>query len=279
MQLLSPNLMIAAVTAPPAVNPIQQLLVSPEIQELRLFFYASLGVSQFVRVFAYWLASKALADPDKATFPSALKLWVSYFLFWVVSFFAIFVVVGLIGVTTIQTRFALPMMLTILGLAAIFFLFVILFIPMNIYSIGIIRSLGFLIMAAFMTFIIMIPVNVVLLRFTGGDRAMAWIQGALADSQGKPDVFLKTLIVEKAPDEINHMLDEAEGLNGRKLSLPEREAMVATIQQKLTARKATLAPGNTAAQAAFQMQLNRYLRFRASVVNEMNFQPGAARPH
>jgi hypothetical protein len=105
---------------------------------------------------------------------------------------------------------------------------------------------------------------------------VAILQRALTEARGNPDSFLKILKAQSGPDEIDHMLDEAEAVNGHKPSLKEREAMVVTIQQKLSARKAALAPGNAAAQAAFQNQLNRYMRFRASVINEMNSQPGAA---
>jgi hypothetical protein len=89
---------------------------------------------------------------------------------------------------------------------------------------------------------------------------------------------LAELKAQSAPDEIDRMLFEAEaGASlGPKRSLKEREAMIVTIQQKLAARKATLAPGDAAAQAVFQKQLNRYMRARASVLNEMNSQPGAA---
>jgi hypothetical protein len=81
-----------------------------------------------------------------------------------------------------------------------------------------------------------------------------------------------------APDEIDRLLDDALVPIGEPPSLRERQAMVAVLQQKLQARRATFPPGAPAS-PAFQSQMTRYESFLDEVKAEMAHSPAPVAAH
>jgi hypothetical protein len=141
-------------------------------------------------------------------------------------------------------------------------------IPMNVYGIGFLRTLGFLVLIVIVRGAGAFVVKKVVLNIPDASWLPHSTQVLTREIITDTSHFGERLAGKNAPDEIDWMLDEALVPIGPTPPLRERQAMVAVLQQKLQARKASFPPG-VPPPPAFQKQMDRYTKFLNEVKTEM----------
>ncbi len=145
-------------------------------------------------------------------------------------------------------------------------------IPMMVYGIGFLRTLVFLLLIVVIRAGGAFGLRQVVLNMPDVPWLPHSSQALSRELARDPLHFYKRLAGMDAPDEIDRMLDDALVPLGPTPSLRDRQAMVAVLQQKLQARKATFPPG-VPPPPAFQKQMDRYEKFLNEVKADM------AQPH
>ncbi len=244
--------MAAADSSLPVQPRIQEFLQRPEFQHLFQAIAISAAIAQVVRIFAYWVGAKAVAERDRATVANAFLLWLFYLIFAVL----LAVGVGILMPVVVELgRHDQVRVLIIVGGTALMTFLLIFLIPMKLYVIGFLRALLLLMIALGVSILTMGVVGAVVFKVLGADKDVAALVTKFSGPEGQK--FAKRLAGQEAPDEIDRLLDDALDPIGPPPSLKDREAQVRTLQQKLQARKGTFPPGTPPDH--FQDQLKRYL--------------------
>jgi len=233
------------------------------MQHLMKFYLILLAIAPFVQVLGYWVASKALAERDKATVGNAFLLWFYYLIFGVVVAVAMIIVLPIVfGLSRNE-----PQRAWIAGAGTLLTIFLCIFlIPMKLYVIGFFRSVLFVILAI-VVYLTAIPgVGAVVAVALGANRDIAALQAVIMKPGRNPQQFMQRLAGQEAPDEIDRLLDEALDPIGPQ-TLADRETAVRILQQKLQERSRTFQPG-APPPAAYQNQLKRYLQLLDEVKAE-----------
>ncbi len=273
MQHLSLGVAAGGLAGPFAGSHLHEFLARPEIRRLAWVLLGLIFIGQIVTIAAHWTASKALAEREFATLSKAAKLWLFHWLYIVGCG------VGLTSLTpwvfSLENRWQSIAILSGVSLLVLtgFFL-----IPMKIYIITFWRALGMLVLSWIMQAAAMGGVQYAsqAIFFTPRQiSAMKAIGGPTAEERQR---FRERLAGKDAPDEIDRMLDDILDPIGPQKPLPEREAATVAIKHKLEERQRTLPPGNPPAAAAFQRQLDRYLRLLSEVKSERS-PPPATQAH
>jgi signal transduction histidine kinase len=264
MQLLSQVTTVNVPVHSEALHPrIVEFLQRPEIKHMVWAILLAIGVSQFVRICAFWISSKALAPRDKSTFGMAAAVWAIYLVAIIVLQVALAFLFPFVALLFQNDQFRAWLILcgTALGTFLLIFL-----IPMKIYVIGFPRAVLFVILALVIEIPFSFGIYLVILRLMVAPQDVASLQ-TVFKSQPEAMKFMQRLAGQEAPDEIDRLLDDALVPIGPTPPLATREAQVRQLQQLLQARKATFRP-NQPPPAEFQAKLTRYKQLLQEVMNE-----------
>ncbi|MCE9612087.1 MAG: hypothetical protein K8R23_17960 [Chthoniobacter sp.] len=261
MQIFSLGAMAVEAASQPDFQPVLarlgEFMQRDEVRWLRNFFLAMFIATQLLNILWCWIASKIAVRGEHATLGNACKVWlVSLLLPLAIGaglfFFGPMVIGSLDGISPASA-------LALFGCFFFLCLLLFLFIPMQVYEIGFLNALGFVVLTVIFTAVGNSAAQVVV----GNLFHMKGRIEALKNSTGKTDAerqaFTDRLFGKDAPDEIDRMLDDAAQPIGRAKTLTEREATIQSIQQKLEARHRALPPGNPQALTTFQVQFDRYM--------------------
>lgn len=272
MELLSPGMMVAALPDPlslaPAVNGILESFLHPT------FAYLALILSgQIIWIVGSWIASKIVAEADAATFINALKMWLFGLLCLAIVVASVSIALPYVAASGDSWR----IWLVVCG-AAMLSLLAVFLVPMKVYGIDFGRALVIVLLAGILQTAVVTGLQFTVLKGAIPENQFAAMQGLIGkvsfgqSSAAKPDVD------RAASNEIDQLLTIALHPVGPPPSLPEHEAMVQTLQQKLQSRKNTLPPNNAREALVFQNQLNRYLYFLEIVKAERRIHPPTSAP-
>ncbi len=267
MQLLSQMTLLAMQAAPPIRNRWREFLQHEEVLELSGSIFGWLIAGQIITVVAYWIASKALADRERASVWNAVKLWLAYIVFGVVLIIAL----GIILPVVVAMKESWRPLLVIGGAAALSILIVFLF-PMKIYAIGFFRALGLILLSGVINVVAGFGLQFAAVKVFGLKDPIAALQKIGGETPQEQGAFFARVNGHRAPDEIDYLLDEAMRPIGPRPPLAERERAVLTIQQKLQIRRNALSIAPPAAVADFQRQYGRYAQFLNAVNAERRAQ-------
>ena len=231
-----------------------------------------LVVTQITWTLALWGASKAVVHRDASTLSNAVKVWLFNWVTVIAIVAGLCVIVPSVAKSDTHTR----VILVLCGVALLY-LMLILLIPMKVYVIGLLRSVGVLLLAGLINSGAVFALEMILIYSLGLQKDFVELQTAIGKTSAEQQAFWERMGGKEAADEIDRMLDDALHPIGPRPPLLQREAMVRTLQQKLSDRQKTLNLGNAGALAAYQAQLTRYMTFRNEVVAERNASPTA--PH
>jgi len=270
MQLIFQGPLLAGLISLPAHNRISEFLQRGEIRHFILFFLVMLVCGQLTGILSLWAASKVVAEKDAATLLNAVKVWFLNWVALIVIAAAVFVIVPSIAKTEAHVR-----VLLVIGGLGLLSLMLTLLIPMKVYVIGLLRSVGILLLAGLINSGAAFFLELILFTTLGLQKDIAELQTTIGKTPAEQQKFMDRLIGKEAPDEIDRLLDDALHPIGPRSPLPQRETMVRTLQEKLTARQKSLRPGDPDALAAYQAQIARYMTFRNEVIAERNGQPAA----
>jgi hypothetical protein len=271
MQLIFQGLPAAALIPLPAHNRLAEFLQRGEIHHLTLFFVVILVGAQVTGILSLWAASKAVARGEASTLFNAVKVWLFNWVLFIAIVASLFIIVPSVAKSETQAR-----VLLVIGGLGLLSLMLILLIPMKVYVIGLLRSLGLLLLAGLINSGAVFVVELILISTMGLQKDIAELQTAIGKTPAEQRAFGERLTGQEAPDEIDRMLDDALHPIGPRPPLAQREGMVRTLQQKLAARQQALPRGDAAAQTAYNNELARYMEFRKEVIAERNGQPAAA---
>jgi hypothetical protein len=262
VQIFAHGLLAAA-----AVDPSQQfreLFKSPEFQRVAVVLAGLFVIGQVFTIFAHFIASKAVADKDDATVRNGFRVWLYHIIF------GFFWGVGLALLVPMASRDEQLRLLMLSGGMVLLGILIIFLVPMKIYRIGFWASFGMLLLSGFIQSTAMTAVSLAALYSPFSGPHLAALH-KLIDQKVAEQVALSNAVLGKeAPDEIDRLLDEALGPAGMRKPLPEREAAVRAIQDKLQVRQRALAPTDTDAAVKFKRQLDRYKRLVEDVKAERN---------
>ncbi len=271
MQLISQGLPLAAAGVVSTHPRFIEFLQREEVHHLATLLLVAMIGGQIIWIVSLWVASKILVERDESTLGNAVKVWIFGLIAWVV------VIVGMcIGVPVVLKIGEAWRVLMVVGgglLLALLFAFL---IPMKVYAIGFLRALVLLIIAACLNNLVIGPATFALFQSQGLDKDVATLSASIGSTKEERQKFGERLVGQEAADEIDRMLDDALVPIGPRPPRAEREALVRTLQQKLTAKQHALKPADNRGQAAYQAQIKRYLVFRDEVVAGRREQPGTA---
>ena len=263
-------MMVAALANPlalaPAVDGILQSFLHPT------FAYLALILSgQIVWILGSWIASKIVAERDAATFINALKMWLFGLLCVVIVVACVSIALPYVAASADPWR-----ILLVVGGAAMLGLLVIFLVPMKVYRIDFGRAFIIVLLAGIMQTVVVTGLQFTVLKGAIPENQFAAMHDMIGKvSFGQP---AKPDAERAASNEIDQLLTIALHPIGPPPSLPEHEAMVQNLQQKLQARKNTLPPNNAREALVFQNQLNRYLYLLEIVKAERRIYPATSAP-
>jgi hypothetical protein len=273
MQLIFQGSPLAALIALPEHNRFSEFLQRGEIRHLLLFFTVMFVCGQVTGILSLWVASKAVAHEDASTLLNAVKVWLFNWVAVIVIAASLFFIVPSVAKSDAHSR-----VLLVIGGLGLLYLMLTLLIPMKVYVVGLLRSVGVLLLAGLINSSASLVLEMILIYSLGLQKDFAELQTTIGKTSAEQRAFGERMVGHEAPDEIDRMLDDALHPIGPRPPLPQREAMVRSIQQKLAVRQKALKLGDTGALAAYNRQLAGYLKFRNEVVAERNRQPAAAAP-
>lgn len=257
--------------ATPGRPRFSELLQRPELQGLATYIGVIVIVAQIVGILSNWIASRAVAERQTATFWSAVKLWLFQWLFVVVLIIASALLIPFAA--SLEDSFRTT---AVLGGAALLSIVCFFLIPMKIYILDLARAFGLLVLSFVMQVVTLFCVQFAVQPFFFSREELAALQTIAGSTPEEQRRFGQRVAGMDAPDEIDRLLDDTLQPIGPRKSLAEREAAVAKLQPMLSERKRTLPPGNPEAAANFQAQLDRYLRLLEEVKAERSAPPPPA---
>jgi hypothetical protein len=271
MQLIFQGPPLAALVALPAHHRISEFLQRGDVRHFLIFFGVIFVLGQITGILGLWGASKAVAEKDHSTLGNAFKVWLFNWLVFVVIVAALCFIVPSVAKSDARSH-----ALLLGGALLLLYVMLMLLIPMKVYFIGLLRSIGVLLLAGLISGGANTLLQVILMNAMGLGKDVVELQKSIGTTPAEHRAFGERLLGKEAPDEIDRMLDDAQRPIGPRPSLSERETLVRTLQQKLTARQKELQPGDTSAQSVYQAQISRYKAFLGEVLAERNGQPQPA---
>lgn len=265
MQLISPGLLLAAMSAKPLHPRFSEFLQREDVRHLVTFALFVLVGSQLGDIVAVWIASKVMAEEGNSTLGNSVKVWL----------FRLLVAVGVVAAMVITEVFTVwaghanepPWRLFLVLVGASLLASILGFlIPMRIYDISFWRAFVLLFIAGLINGGVTTVFNTILIPALHLDRDIAKLEEGVGKTKEEKVRFIVRLIGQESPDEIDRLLDDALQPIGPRPSLADQEAMVRTLQQKLTARQRNLNGNDSHALDVYQAQVTRYLQFRNQVL-------------
>jgi hypothetical protein len=259
MQSLFPSMMLAVLASPQEkFERMTAFFQRDDLHWLETFYFCVILGALLLNGVWCWVASKMVIRGETATLGNAMRVWVaaSFLPFAIAAwlfFFGPLVLKNLIGMDG-------EVIWALVGLFFLVCFLIFVLIPMKAYEIDFFHALGS---------VVLVVVLCVAGGWAGGylvgkKLGVPGREAAFQDSMGRTKqervAFSKRLSGIDAADELDRDLDNLEFPFGNPLPLEEREAAIQALQKKLESRKATLAPKDAEAAAAFQLRLARYLR-------------------
>lgn len=256
-----------------AITPrYNEFLQFPEVHRLMVFWGILSGLLVLTRILSMWLSSKAVAG-EHSTLPNAVKSCVSFMVLNLVSIVGL----GFCGFYFIsQPQGWQP--IVALGGAVLLIICVTFLIPMNIYQIGFLQTLGFLILTGIIQGLLAQGLLFGAKNYYHFEADLKKVLELPGTAKSEQQAFIQRLAGLSASDEIDRLLDRAASTS-LSVSQADREATIRTIQQKLEARRAHASPMDPAGNVAFRWQLNRYLGLLEDAKAQRGGQQQAASAH
>ena len=261
MQTISLGMVAAGAVPPPDFQLVFARLAEfsqrDDVRWLRTFAITMFIGTQLLNVVWCWVTSKIVVRGEQATVGNAFKVWIASFLLPFVVAAALFFYGPYLFVHLIEM--SLPGAWALVG--SFFFLGLLLyvFIPMQVYEIGFLTALGFIVLTIVIAAVGSFPVEFAAEKFFRPRERLEAYRQTLFKTDEEREAFIKRLFGRDAPDEIDRLLDDLAQPIGNPKPLTEREAGIQTIQQKLEVRRRALPAGDPKALAAFQLRFDRYM--------------------
>jgi hypothetical protein len=260
----------------PMLGSVQQLHSSPLIGLCILFivipiFFLLLSIPT-------WIASKLVVSKS-ATYGSALKVHVFYFLAWL----GLAVIANVLQASaegrpgssaSVMLGAGMTLALITVGIM----------IPAKVYGISGSHALGLNVLSGIISLVIFVMVFLGGAAVVGFASAKAPLEASVQQLRHVQESGALPTLASFAPSakrrlepldqtsDIDGLLNAALHPAGQRPSLNEREDMVRTLQQKLQAQQRNLLPGDARAALVYQNQFNRYMLLLETVKTERKAQ-------
>lgn len=234
---------LAAVAARPAPAPSGNALVALGVL---------LVVAVVAQLLAYWGVSKMLV-PEDSEFAKALKLFGLYLGANIGA--GVVFVAGIYAANAAHMALAIPVLFVVFAVLGIYIL---IHLPMQVYSIGIFRAISFVVLAFIIAAVVQVAA-IAVLGFAAKDSPLLASMRALASGRMEQQNAVLAGLRERFPA-IAPQLDAANErvAADREKPVALRKAALQRMRDVLEARRKALDPKDRAAAEAFKTDAKRY---------------------